>query len=70
MAALVLTIFVVTVKSMGGYSLMFFLCFLGLVLASICTCLINDRTMVKYGELYFDNIGIVGSRKGKGDRTP
>lgn len=61
MATLLLTIFIFTIKSMGGYYLMFSMCFLGLLGASVCTFCINDRTKVKYGELYFENIGIVGS---------
>lgn len=62
MATLLLTILVFTVKSMGGYYLMFASCFLGLIVASVCTYLINDKTRVKYGEMYFENVGIVGSR--------
>ena len=60
---MLLSVFVVTVKSMGGYYLMFVICFCGLIGASVCNFLINDRTKVKYGELYFDNIGLVGSRE-------
>ena len=62
-SALSMTIFVATVKSMGGFYLMFGICFMGLLSASVCTYLINDRTKVKYGDLYFDNIGLVGSKK-------
>ena len=41
---------------------MFGISFMGLIAASICTFLINDKTKVKYSELYFDNVGLIGSR--------
>ena len=60
-ASLTLSFFVMTIKTYGGYYLMFSICFIGLCLASICTYLIDDKTMIKYSDLYYDCIGIVGS---------
>lgn len=62
-AALLMSIFVHTLKPMGGFYLMFGISFCGLISASVCTFLINDRTKVKYGELYFENVGLVGSQR-------
>lgn len=61
-ASLTLSIAVMTVKSMGGFHLMFQICFVGLIFALICNYQIDDKSMVKYGDLYFDNVGIVGKR--------
>lgn len=41
-ASLSLSIFVMTVKSEGGFQLMFQICFIGLILASICCYKIQD----------------------------
>jgi hypothetical protein len=51
-----------TLKTYGGYNLMFLICFIGLISATICTYLIDDKTMIKYGDLYYENIGIVGAK--------
>lgn len=68
MATFFLTIFVITVKPFGGFDVMFGICFLGLICASICTYLINEKTKVKYGDMYYDNVGILGSRKSNDSR--
>ena len=68
MATFILTILVMFVKPLGGYDLMFGICFLGLLSASVCTYLINDKTKVKYGDMYYDNVGILGSRKSNDSR--
>ena len=52
-----------TIKTYGGYNLMFIICFIGLCGASVCTHLIDDKTMIKYGDLYYENIGIIGGVK-------
>ena len=40
---------------------MFFICFMGICSASICTYLIDDKS-IKYSDLYYENIGIVGGK--------
>ena len=61
-ASLSLSLFVMTLKADGGYTLMFIICFMGLLMASVCTYLIDDKTMIKYGDLYYENIGIIGAK--------
>lgn len=39
---------------------MFLICFIGIICGAVCNYIIDDRTMVKYGDLYYENIGIIG----------
>ena len=68
MATLVLSILVMTVKPFGGFEIMFGICFVTLIFSSIITYIIDEKSKVKYGDLYYDNVGILGSRKSNDSR--
>lgn len=63
MASILISLFVTTLKPMGGYKCIFIICFIGLICASICTYLIDEKKQVKYGELYYDDIGMFRSNR-------
>ena len=67
-ASLTLSVFVITIKSMGGHTLMFQICFLALVVASVCVHHLDDKTKIRYGDLYYEGRGLVGSKpRGRSD---
>ena len=48
---------------------MFQICFGALVVASLCAHHLDDKVMIKYGDLYYDRVGLIGGGKANGKKA-